>query len=295
LLAVNTLALGLYGFARLDRTVAERFGPVGEAVYNLLNPYERTTVPLSTTARRFEKDVEAIGGVRDVWVMEPGVLGGFGRTEWFSARFHNRAFDDEALARFAESYGDRIGELELVNTAVTDAGLRHLKKMTMLRHLRIRKDARNVLLVGSEPPPTITDAGLVHLKGLTQLWTLDLDGLPVSDAGLDAIKNLPTLMSLGLNRTEVQGANLARLKSLPRLSTLGLAQSAMTEEGIHALAGATNLQFLSLSGVPLTKEALSLLRAIPRLNELEITGCGLLDEDVDALAKSRPRLRVVRQ
>jgi hypothetical protein len=292
LLAVNALALGLYVFARLDRPVAEQFGLPGEFVYNLLNPYERTKVPLSPTARRFENDVAAMGGDGNVWVLEPGYLGIFGRTEWFYARFQNREFDDDALVRLTESYGDRIGELVLSNTAVTDTGLRHLKKMTVLRHLRISNDARRG---ASVPPPIITDAGLVHLKGLTQLWTVNLDGLPVTDAGVDAMQDLPALMSLYLSGTQVQGRSLARLKSLPQLSILYLDQSAMTEDGLRALAGATNLQDLALSGVPLTADALPLLRAIPRLKEVEVTGCGLLDEEVDALAKSRPGLKVVRR
>jgi hypothetical protein len=37
------------------------------------------------------------------------------------------------------------------------------------------------------------------------------------------------------------------------------------------------------------------VRAIPRVDRLELTGCGFLDQEVDALVKSKPGLKVVRQ
>jgi hypothetical protein len=295
LLAVNALALGLYLFVRVDRRIAVALGPVGEGVYDLFNQSARTSVSLSATARRFVKDVRALGGEPSVAVLEPGFLGLFGRSEWFNVSFHNRTFDDEALARLAAAHGDRIGGLYLQNTGVTDAGLRHLNQLTMLRHLEIRNYARRARRGVPAPPPTITDAGLIHLKGLTQLWSLNLSDLPITDAGLDAIKDLPALLGLYLSRTKIQGPGLARLKSLPLLSILYLDGSAMTEDGLRALSGATRLQTLSLNGVPLTDKALPLLAAIPRLDRLEITGCGFLDEEVAALVKSKPGLRVLRQ
>jgi hypothetical protein len=296
LLAVNALALGLYVFARLDRPAAERFGPLGTTVYELFNPDQRNTRRLSTIARRFETDVRALGGIPQVTVTttRPGFLGVFGRSESFSVRFRGPRIDDKALGLIADLYGDRINRCELANTAVTEVGLWHLKKMTRLRHLHIRNYGPRARRGDPVPPPTITDAGMVHLKELTQLWTLILDGVPITDAGLEAIEDLPALKSLYLHRTKVQGTGLAQLKSFSQLSVLYLDQSAMTEDGLRTLAGATSLEVLSLNGVPLTAETLPLLKAIPRLRRLEITGCGLLDEEVDDLVKSRPGLRVVR-
>jgi hypothetical protein len=295
LLAVDALVLGLYVFARLDRPVAARFGPVGEAVHAWLNRYEGTTVPLSATARRFKKEVRALGGIPNVLVNKRGFLGIFGRAEEFSVGVRQPTFDDEALGRLADSYGDRIEGLYLDNAGVTDAGLRHLKRMTRLRQLRIRHLPFRVRRGAPARPITFTDAGMVHLKGLTRLESLNLIGLPITDAGLEAISDLPALTDLGLFRTSVQGTSLARLKSLPRLSSIGLDQSAITEDGLRALAGATSLETLSLRGVPLTKEALPRLRAIPRLQVLQITGSGLLEEEVLDLVESRPEVKVVRQ
>jgi hypothetical protein len=297
LLAVNAVALGLYAFSRLDRPVAESFGPAGEAVYNLLNPYERPTRQLSAAARRFERHVMALGGTANVLVDKRGFLGVFGRSELFNASFRKRAFDDDALGRFAALYGDRMDGLELrASTGLTDAGLKHLKRMPRLRRLQIHYIPRRVWrgAPAPPPPPAITGAGLVHLKGLTQLRSLTLTGLPLTDGSLEAINDLPALTGLHLGGTRIQGTSLARLKSLSQLSSLSLVQSPITEDGLRALSGATNLRYLSLLGVPLTADALPLLKAIPRLEHLDIAGCGFLDEEVLDLAKSRPGLRVDR-
>jgi uncharacterized protein YjbI with pentapeptide repeats len=295
LLAVNALVIAFYVFVRLERSAVERLGPAVVGVYDLFNQVPGKAPPLTAAGRRLVKDVEALGGVPSVTVRKRGFLGTIGQIEWSNVDFRNREFNDAALARLAELHGDRISGLYLENTGVTDAGLRNLSKFTMLRHLHIRNYPLRKQPGTPELAPLITDAGLIHLKVVGHLWTLNLSDLPVTDAGLAAINELPELMGLYLSRTKVQGHGLAQLKSLPRLSILYLDDSAMTEDGLKALSGATNLQILSLNKVRLTSAALPLLKAIPRLDHLEITGCGFLDEEVDALVKSKPGLRVVRQ
>jgi hypothetical protein len=295
MLVLMALALGLYVFVRLDRTVAERLGPVGEGVYDLFNQVPGKPPTLTVASRRLVKDVEALGGVASVNVTRAGYFGTFGQEEWCNVNVHDRQFDDAALARLAETHGGEIGGLYLFDTAVTDAGLKGLHGFTMLRHLTIHKYWRRARPGAPIAPPAITDAGLAHLKGLDQLWTLDLSDLPITDSGLEAIADLPALEALFLQRTRVQGRGLLKLKSLPRLSVLHLNGSPLTEEGLKALAGATGLQFLSLRGVALSPDTLTVLKTLPRLERLDLTGCGLLDEEVDALVKSRPRLKVTRQ
>lgn len=295
LLAVTVLSLGLYTFVRMDRSVAEWLGPVGEGVHDLFNQVPGKAAPLTAAAKRLMKDVKALGGNPSVHVKKPGFFGTIGQTEWANVTFHNPEFDDAALARLAETHGDQIGGLYLENTGVTDAGLKSLSKFTMLRHLHIRNYPLRIRPGDPIPPSKITDAGLIHLKGLNHLWTLNLSGLPITDTGLAAINGLPELMSLYLSNTKVRGLGLAQVKSLPRWSILYLDGSAMTEDGLKALSGATRLQILSLNRVPLTPDALPLFKAIPRLDRLELTGCGFLDEEIDALVKSKPGLRIIRE
>jgi hypothetical protein len=296
LIVLNFLALGLYIFVRLDPTTVHALGPVAEAVHRLFNQAfvpAPTSPLLSAAARIFKVDIKALGGEASVMVINPGLLGTFGRSESFGATF-TQTFDDEALARLARLHGDKIERLVLLNTRVTDAGLRHLQKMTALRHLMIFNQVWRGPRGDSGPFPTfITDDGLTPLKELMQLQSLNLIELPITDAGLDAIKDLSALQFLDLSRTKVQGTFLAGLKSLPQLTTLHLDGSDMTEDSLQALAGATNLQSLYLRGVPLTPNALPLLQAIPQLRDLDITGCGLLDKEVNALRASNPKLKVI--
>jgi hypothetical protein len=294
MLALTALALGLYVFVRLDRSAAERFGPVGEGIHDLFNQVPGKAPPLTAAARRLKEDVETLGGDPGINVTRPGYFGTLGQEEWFNVTFYNPGFDDPALARLAETHGAEIGGLYLENTGVTDAGLKSLSKFTMLRHLTLRNYLRRIRPGAPEPPLKITDAGLIHLKGLDHLWSLNLMDLPITDAGLEGIMDLPELNSLYLSRTQVEGRSLSRLKSFPGLLILYLDHSKMTEESLKALSGATSLQILSLDGVHLTPESLPLLRAIPRVNRLELTGCGFLDEEIDALVKSKPGLKVMR-
>jgi hypothetical protein len=294
LLVLSVLSLGLYLFVRLDRSAVEHLGPVVVGVYDLFNQVPGRAPPLTAAGTRFVKDVEALGGEPSVNVIKPGFLGTIGQIEWCDVTVRNGEFDDAALAQLGDTHGGRIGGLYLENSGVTDAGLRHLGKFTMLRHLSIR-DYRKRTRPGAELPPKFTDAGLIHLKGLDHLWTLTLSGLPVTDAGLAAVNGSPELNALYLSNTKVQGHGFAQLKSLPQLAILYLDGSAMTEDGLKALSGATSLQLLSLNQVPLTPDALPLLKAIPRVDRLELTGCGFLDEEVADLVKSKPGLKVMRK
>jgi hypothetical protein len=182
LLALTAMAFGFYVFVRLDRPMIERLGPVAEAVHDLFNQVPGKPAPLTARGRRLVEDVKALGGIPSVSVNKRGYFGTIGQTEWSNVSFHNPEFDDAALARLAETHGDRIGGLYLENTGVTDAGLKSLSKFTMLRHLNIRNYALRTGSPASQP--TITDAGLVHLKGLNHLWSLNLSDLPITDAGL---------------------------------------------------------------------------------------------------------------
>jgi hypothetical protein len=103
--------------------------------------------------------------------------------------------------------------LDLSDTGVTDAGLKHLAGLTALQELILwtagvtdaglkelkgLKDLRVLALRG----PQVTDAGLVHLKGLKKLERLTLSGTRVTDAGVKAIKEaIPGLKVVAWDNT----------------------------------------------------------------------------------------------
>jgi hypothetical protein len=237
--------------------------------------------------------VRKLGGDAHVLQWTPGFLGRFGRHGLLRVSFHGKNVDDEGLARFIQTYGDRLSGLYLSNTGITDAGLRHLSGLPNLEDLKIGNiDPRHASPGAKLPLNTITDAGLIHLKSLKRLQGLDLGGLPVSDEGLDVLKDLPNLGGLYLERTKVRGPWFGRLKSLPGLAVVYLDGSTITDEGLSHLKGATNLQCLSLVEIPLTTRGLTSLTSLPKLNRLDIKGCGLDFEAVDDFQVACPTVKI---
>jgi Leucine Rich repeat len=245
---------------------------------------------ISQADSRHLDEIKKLGGEAHFMERTPRFLGIFGGRDLLHYSFRDTAFDDEKLAEFVKMYGDRVWGLGLMNTSVTDAGLRHLASLPNIHDLALGSADP---LPGSAPLPTqITDVGLVHLKGITSLRVLRLGDLPITDAGLDAIKDLPNLGGLYLWGTKVQGDGLGRLKSLPALAVLYLDRSAVTEEALSHLKGATNLQMLSLRGVPLTGRGLTYLTLLPKLKQLDINNCGLGFEDIDDFQVACPAVKL---
>lgn len=111
------------------------------------------------------------------------------------------AVTDEGLRRLAGL--KHLRELSVIDAPVTDEGLRHLRELTNLRRLRLDHTQ-------------VTDAGLPHLATLSQLERLDLVGTQITDDGLAPLAGLANLSQLYVNRTAVTEAGVMRLQaSLP--------------------------------------------------------------------------------
>jgi hypothetical protein len=109
---------------------------------------------------------------------------------------------------FGEDWSANAAAVSLADSAITDAGLEHLRGLTKLRHLDLRRTR-------------ITDAGLVHLKGLTRLEQLDLRRTQVTDAGLVHLKGLPQIRMLDVWGTQVTDEGVTELQeALPWLGII---------------------------------------------------------------------------
>lgn len=279
-LVVLAVALMLAGFVPV----------VGWPPWKVLFP---PVVGLSEEDIRQLDEVRKLGGEASIMKRTPRFLGRFalGGHDLLNVSFSGKAFDDEALARFLRTYRDRIGGLDLRNTGITDAGLRHLAGLPHIEQLTLGNQDLHGFPGVTYPQNKITDAGLVHLRGLKELGSLSLGGLPITDAGLDSLKDLPNLGGLYLDRTQVGGTAFGRLKSLPRLAVLYLDESRVTENGLSHLKGATNLQVLSLARLPLTGQGLIHVKALPRLERLSVSGCRLNPVEIDDFRAARPTLK----
>jgi hypothetical protein len=299
LLTLTGLLLAVVFFSQLSPSVVKNLGPAAEAVYDLFNA--PTTEPLSLSGQRVVADVKALGGYAGVIERTPGLFGLLGRKELFSVNFSgtvggkNVAFGDLELARLVKSHGDSIWGLYLLDTNVTDKGLRVLRDLPNVRHISLEySDPKKTKPTGL-PAPTrfITDAGMAYVGSLTQIQSLHLRGLPITDAGLQSLAGLTGVHVLYLDRTQVRGPGLTHLSSIRQLMALNLSGSAVTDQGLSYLSG-SQINHLSLDGVPLSEEGLKSLMLMPSLQYLEIRGCGLTDEAVNDLKASKPRLQVVR-
>ena len=147
----------------------------------------------------------------------------------FGVGFVGRAdAEEQAVAELKKLGGScqvnakgQVWWVTLVGPKVTDAGLKHLKGLSNLRHLGL----------GSQ----VTDAGLKHLKGLTKLRELYLSGTQVTDAGLEHLKGLTGLNHLNLDNTKVTDAGLEHLKGLSNLRSLSLGRTPVTGAGVNEL------------------------------------------------------------
>ena len=164
---------------------------------------------------------------------------------------------------------DRCLYLDLSNTAVTDAGMKHLseakfelldlsgtkvgdqgiKELMLIKSLTglhigntlVTNDGLNHLL--SKPTidslsltnTVITDEGLKYVEQLTRLETLWLDGTKITDRGLMHLTNLHEMTQLDLTATSVTSDGVLQLKDLKSLRMVILKNTAISKDQIVAL------------------------------------------------------------
>ena len=119
----------------------------------------------------------------------------------------------------------KVEQLDLRNTAITNAGLVNLDGMASLTHLHLEGTG-------------VTDEGLAHVKGLGNLTYLNLYNTAVTDKG---IAHLPKLKKpLALYLAECKSVTDGSIKSLAQLSQsadlhIELTGSGVTEKGFLEL------------------------------------------------------------
>ena len=138
------------------------------------------------------------------------------------------------------------------NGQMTDDVLERLSHLPHLTELR---------LGGSKQ---LTDAGARHLARLTGLRHLDLGGTRITDRGLAALGDLPALETLSLAWTGVTDAGVSHLARCERLVRVDLAMTRTGDGAIRALAGKEQLRHFH-SGALVTDAGLPLFHHFPSL------------------------------
>ena len=112
----------------------------------------------------------------------------------------------------------KVEQLDLRNTAITNAGLANLEGMASLTHLHLEGTA-------------VTDEGLAHVKGLANLTYLNVYNTAITDKGVAELSGLKNLKRLILWQTKVTEAGVSSLKkSLPELYVNRGEEMAMTTQ-----------------------------------------------------------------
>lgn len=188
-----------------------------------------------------------------------------------------------------------LRRLELSGTAVTSAGLVHLKDLVGLEILNVCLTAvdddglaylsaltkmRRMVVCASK----ITGSGFKHLGGMRQLESINLHSSPASDAGLEAIGKLTSLTRLEIVHTQVTDAGLAHLATLTNLRQLHIHGHDTTEAALPFVGQLPNLYELDVYGPPASNATLAQVGRLPRLRFLRLINGSLDDEGAKNLA-----------
>jgi len=198
--------------------------------------------------------------------------------------------NDDTLKLLAGQY--KLRTLELSGTAVTSAGLVHLKDLKSLEVLNICLTAcgdegfehlagltkmKRMVICASQ----ITGSGFKHLGGMTQLESINLHSAPASDEGLEAIGKLGSLLRLEIVHTAVGDAGLKHIAGLTKLERFHVHGKAATEAGlVPAIGNLKELYELDIYDKAASNEALAQIGTLPKLRMLRFFNAPLDDMGV---------------
>ncbi|MSR52944.1 MAG: hypothetical protein EXS09_06590 [Gemmataceae bacterium] len=195
-------------------------------------------------------------------------LGGKARLEVFAADWLRSMLPEEDLAIFA-----RIVEIELnensdghatpkpkaMNDRVTDEWLKKLYGQEQLRGLQLSGTA-------------VTSAGLVHLKDLTKLERLSVCLTAVDDEGLKHLAKLTKMKRMAVCSSKVTGSGFAHLEGMKEIESINLHSSPASDAGLEAIGKLTSLKRLEIVHTKVTDAGLKHLAGMVNLRQLHIHG-----------------------
>lgn len=201
---------------------------------------------------------------------------------------------DDWLKNLADQ--DQLRRLELSGTAVTSAGLVHLRNLHNLEwlnlcltgvddrgfeHLAGMTGMKRMVICASK----ITGTGFQHLQGMKALESINLHSAPASDAGLQAIGRLTNLRRLEIVHTRVTDAGLKHLAGLVNLQQLHVHGPETTALALPFLGQLKDLYQLDVYDKAASNQTLAQVAGLPRLRLLMLVGGTFDDEGVKYLAK----------
>jgi len=227
---------------------------------------------------------------------------------------------------------NRIKELDLKGSAVTEAGLGALGVFSRLKRLDLTGcqisnlalkslpdcKALEVLILTDTP---IDNGGLIYLSRLDRLYDLDLSGTAITDAGFVTLNGLSSLERLRLDRNpRLQGREFDRLvedggfaklrflavnetrfpvqglQSIQKLKQLEVFEgknSGMNDLSLIPIGKCTGLRVLRLDGTAVTALGMKKLAKLDVLEELTLRDCSGIADIAFNFLKTNKSLRIL--
>jgi sugar lactone lactonase YvrE len=174
---------------------------------------------------------------------------------------------------------DLLRRLELSGTAVTSAGLIHLKELKDLERL-------NVCLTATD------DRGFEHLAGLTKMRRMTVCASKITGSGFEHLQGMQQLESINLHSSPASDAGLQAIGKLTSLKRLEIVHTNVTDAGLVHLASLVNLQQLHVHGPKTTEAALPFLGQLKELYQLDVYDHAASNQTLEQAAKL-PKLRML--
>lgn len=214
------------------------------------------------------------------------------------ADFRGTSIGDSALENLAGLR--RVRSVLLNETAITDAGMAAVGKVSTLQNVDLRgctisnagleplaglSALKALRLSGESGATSVDDDGMVHVAKMKNLKALLLDFLWVSEVGLEQLSGLDKLEELYLAKTLVGDDALAVMSQFPRLKRLRISQCQFENEGLAHLAKVTTLEDLDLSeNNPINDLGMPHLSELKKLKRLNLWRTYVGDPGVEHLA-----------
>lgn len=184
---------------------------------------------------------------------------------------------DDWLKNIADQ--SELRRLEVSGTAVTSAGLIHLKHLTSLERL-------NVCLTA------VDDRGFEHLAGLTKMRRMVVCSSKITGTGFHHLRGMMQIESINLHSSPASNAGLEAIGKLVNLRRLEIVHTKVTDAGLKHLSGLTNLQQLHIHGPETTANGSPFLGQLKELYELDVYDKAASNQTLEQAGKL-PKLRML--
>jgi sugar lactone lactonase YvrE len=184
---------------------------------------------------------------------------------------------DDWLKNLADQ--EQLRRLELSGTAITSAGLVHLKELKSLERLNICLTA-------------VDDRGFEHLAGLVHMRRMVICASKITGSGFRHLQGMKQLESINLHSAPASDAGLEEIGKLTSLKRLEIVHTNVTDDGLKHLAGLVNLQQLHVHGPKATAKALPFLGELKELYQLDVYDRAASNQTLEQIGKL-PKLRML--